>query len=114
MICRKRILQWFFAYVKNANLSEDKLLCWTNLLLYFTSLSAHVSQYFSKRTAPSTLNNASLVATLPQVIQNFGFLPTSSKDLSDEKTFFSILLFQSCNVFVSRTNLFSCYHESEI
>jgi hypothetical protein len=47
-----------------------------------------MSQYFSTSMAPSTLNNASLVAVLPQVTQNFGFLPTSSMDLNDEKTLF--------------------------
>jgi hypothetical protein len=95
----KMYLQWFFAYVQNANLSGDNY--YVGPIYYFTSLSAHVSQYFSKRTAPSTLNNASFVATLPQVTQNFGFLPTSSKDLSDEKTFFSILLLHSSKDFVS-------------
>jgi hypothetical protein len=111
MICRRRILQWFFAYVQNANLSGDNY--YVGPIYYFTSLSAHVSQYFSTSTAPSTLNNASLVATLPQLTQNFGFLPTSSKDLNNEKTFF-ILSPHSCKVFVSQTYLFSCYHGSEI
>jgi hypothetical protein len=59
---------------------------------YFASLSAHVSQYFSISTAPSALNNASRVAVRPQLMQNFGFLLTSLKDLNVEKTF-SILLF---------------------
>ena len=95
----KTYLQRFIVYLQNANLSEDSY--YVGPIYYFTSLSAHVSQYFSKMTAPSTLNNASFVATLPQVTQNFGFLPTSSKDLSDEKTFFSILLFHSCKDFVS-------------
>jgi hypothetical protein len=54
-------------------------------ICYFASLSAQVSQYFSISTAPSTLNNASLVAMLPQLTQNFG-LPTSTNDLSNEKT----------------------------
>jgi hypothetical protein len=56
------------------------------MICYFASLSAQVSQYFSISTAPSTLNNASLVAMLPQLTQNFGFLPTSTNDLSNEKT----------------------------
>src|SRR5687767_3189573 len=79
-------------------------------IYYFASLSAHVSQYFSMTLAPSTLNNASFVAMLPQLTQNFGFLPASSKDLSDEKTFFSILLFHSCKDFISRSITFT--HDS--
>jgi hypothetical protein len=59
---------------------------------YLTSFSAHASQYFSMSIAPSTSNNASLVAMSPQLTQNFGFLPASTKDLNDEKTF-SILYF---------------------
>ena len=109
-ICRRYILQSFFAYVQGANLSKSN---YYEPIYCLTSLSAHMSQYFSMSIAPSTLNNASLVAVLPQVTQNLGFLPTSSKDLNDEKTF-SILLLHSCNAFVSQTYLFSCCHESKI
>ena len=62
---------------------------------YFTSFSAHVSQYFSMSVAPSTLNNASWVAMLPQLTQNFALPPTSTNDLINEKIF-SILLFHPC------------------
>lgn len=64
-------------------------------LCYFTSVSAHVSQYFSRSIAPSTSNNASLVALLPHFRQNFDFPSTSTSGFSDEKVF-SILLFHSC------------------
>jgi hypothetical protein len=57
-----------------------------------------MSQYFSTREAPSTLNNASLVAVLPQLTQNFGFLPTSSKDRSDERTFFPFYCFTTAKI----------------
>jgi hypothetical protein len=56
------------------------------MICYFASLSAQVSEYFSISTASSTLNNASLVTMLPQLTQNFGFLPTSTNELSNEKT----------------------------
>jgi hypothetical protein len=83
---------------KMANLSGDNYSVVP--ICYLTSFSAHVSQYFSIIIASPTSNNASLVAVLPQVTQNFGFLPTSLKDLSDEKTFFSILLLDPGKDFV--------------
>jgi hypothetical protein len=63
----------------------------TILLYYFTSVSAHVSQYFSMSIAPSTSNNASLVALLPHFRQNFDFPSTSSSGFSDEKVFSTII-----------------------
>ena len=67
---------------------------------YLTSFSAHVSQYFSIITAPSTSNNTSLVAILPQLTQNFGLSLTLTNDLSNEKVF-SILLFHRCRSYQS-------------
>jgi hypothetical protein len=66
-----------------------------HLLCYFTSVSAHVSQYFSMSIAPSTSNNASLVALLPHFRQNFDFPSASTSGFSEEKVF-SILLFHPC------------------
>ena len=55
---------------------------------YLASFSAHVSQYFSTNIAPSpTANNASLVALLPQVMQNFSLPLSSVNDFNIENTF---------------------------
>ena len=78
---------------------------------YFTSFSAHVSQYFSMSVAPSTLNNASWVAMLPQLTQNFDFPPTSTNALSNENTF-SILLFHPCKDLINRTYCIRSNHNS--
>jgi hypothetical protein len=56
--------------------------------IYFISRSAQVSQYFSTRIAPSpTINNASFVALLPQVIQNFVFPLASVNGFNTENVF---------------------------
>ena len=75
-------------------MSQFKIQIVTSFYTFF----AQVSQYFSISIAPSTLNNASWVAILPQLMQNFDFLPLSTNVLIDEKVF-SIL--SSC--------LLNCY-----
>lgn len=74
---------------------------------YLASFSAHVSQYFSTNIAPSpTLNSASLVALLPQVMQNFS-LPLSSVNDFNIENIFSIYCFAtpkiSLTVFTGNT-----------
>lgn len=86
LIYRKRISLLFFAYLQNAIFSWDNY--FVVPICYFASFSAQESQYFSMTIAPSTLNNASFVAMLPQLTQNFPFLPTSSKTLAMKKLFF--------------------------
>ena len=67
---------------------------------FFCTCVTHVSQYFSMSIAPSpTVNNASWVALLPQVTQNFVFPPSSTNDLSVENIL-SILLFHIPEDFV--------------
>ena len=78
---------------------------------YFTSFSAHVSQYFSMSVAPSTLNNASWVAMLPQLMQNFALPLTSTNDLNNEKIF-SILLLHPCKDLISCTYCIRSKHNS--
>ena len=78
---------------------------------YFASFSAHVSQYFSMSVAPSTLNNASWVAMLPQLTQNFALPPTSTNDLNNEKIF-SILLFHPCKDLINCTYCIRSNHNS--
>jgi hypothetical protein len=104
LIYRKRISLLFFAYVQNAIFSWDNY--FVVPICYFASFSAQESQYFSMTIAPSTLNNASFVAMLPQLTQNFPFLPTSSKDLSNEKTFFPFYCFTLAAVLVATISEF--------
>jgi len=43
---------------------------------YYFTFFIHLSQYLSIRVAlSSTLNKASCVAKLPQLVQNFGLIP---------------------------------------
>lgn len=80
---------------------------------YFTSFSAHVSQYFSISIIPSpTVNNASCVALLPQVIQNFVFPLLSLNDLNIENIF-SILLLHSYWYFIGYIS-WQYYNHDEI
>jgi len=61
------------------------------LSVYFTTFFAHLSQYFTMMVAPSTLNNASRVAMLPQLRRILAFHQHQQMTVAKKRLFLSIV-----------------------